>query len=322
LKAIVCHRYGTPEVLQLEEVRTPRVARDDDVLVKVAATSINSWDWDLLTCMPRTMNRATAPRGPRHPVLGADVAGVVEAVGAGVTRFRTGDAVFGDVSGCGWGGLGEYVATPENALAPMPAGLSFEQAAAAPQAAVLALQGLGYRGDVKVGDAVLINGAGGGVGTFAIQLAKASGAVVTAVDSASKLDTMRSLGADDVIDYRRERFSDRRGAYDRIVDVVLRGSIISRSRALRPGGVYGVIGGYMRRILQAVAIGPLLRGRTVGLVIHRPGREPLERLRPLLEAGTLLPVIDSTYPLNEARRAFERYGTGEVRGKVVITHGA
>jgi NADPH:quinone reductase-like Zn-dependent oxidoreductase len=320
MKAIVCDRYGTPDVLRLEELPPPRVERNDDVLVKVAATSVNSWDWDLLTCTPWLMNRITAPRGPRHRVLGADVAGRVEAVGPGVTRFRPGDGVYGDLSDCGWGGLGEYVSAPERVLAPMPAGLSFEQAAAVPQAGVLALQGLRYRGELRAGDAVLINGAGGGVGTFAIQLAKASGAVVTGVDSASKLDAMRSLGADDVIDYRRARFSDRRGRYDRIVDVVLRGSIISRSRALRAGGVYGVIGGHMRRILQTVAIGPLLRGRTAGLVIHRPSREPLEQLTPLLEAGTIVPVIDSTYALVDARRAFERFGTGDVRGKVVIAH--
>jgi NADPH:quinone reductase-like Zn-dependent oxidoreductase len=322
MKAIVCDRYGSPDVLRFEEVRTPRVERDDDVLVKVAATSVNSWDWDLLTCTPWVMNRITAPRRPRHRVLGADVAGRVEAVGPGVMGFRPGDAVYGDVSGCGWGGLGEYVGVPEHVLAPMPTGLSFEQAAAVPQAGVLALQGLRFRGEPRAGDAVLINGAGGGVGTFAIQLAKASGAAVTGVASASKLDATRSLGADEVIDYRRERFSDRRDRYDRIIDVILRGSIIARSRALRPGGVYGVIGGYMRRILQTVAIGRLLPGRTAGLVIHRPGREPLEQLTPLLEAGTVVPVIDSTYALEDARRAFERFGTGDVRGKVVIAHGA
>jgi NADPH:quinone reductase-like Zn-dependent oxidoreductase len=322
MKAIVCDRYGSPDVLRLEELPPPRVERDDDVLVKIAATSVNSWDWDLLTCTPRLMNRISSPRGPRHRVLGADVAGRVEAVGPDVTRFSPGDAVYGDVSGCGWGGLGEYVSVPERVLAPMPAGLSFEQAAAVPQAGVLALQGLRYRSELRPGDAVLINGAGGGVGTFAIQLAKASGAVVTGVDSASKLDAMRALGAAEVIDYRRESFSDRRGRYDRIIDIVLRGSIIARNRALRRGGVYCVIGGYMRRIAQTVAVGPLLPGRSVGLVIHRPGREQLEQLTPLLEAGAVEPIIDSTYPLEDARRAFERFGTGEVRGKVVIAHHA
>ena len=266
MRAIVCDRYDSPDVLRLEDIPPPRLQRDDDVLVKVAATSVNSWDWDVLTCTPWLLNRVTAPRGPRHRVLGADVAGRVEAVGAGVTRFRPGDAVYGDVSGCGWGGLGEYVSVPDRVLAPMPAGLGFEQAAAVPQAGVLALLGLRYRGALRAGDAVLINGAGGGVGTFAIQLAGGrSGAVVTGVDSASKLDAMRALGAHEVIDYRRERFSDRRAGYDRIVDVVLRGSLIARSRALRPGGVYAVIGGHMRRILQTVAIGPLLPGRTAGL---------------------------------------------------------
>jgi NADPH:quinone reductase-like Zn-dependent oxidoreductase len=314
MRAIVHHRHGSPDVLALEQVAEPRVERDDDVLVRVRATSINSWDWDLLR------GYLAVRRTPRHPVLGADVAGVVEAVGPGVRGLRAGDEVFGDLSREGWGGLGEYVCARERALAGMPAGLTFEQAAAVPQAGVLALQGLEYGG--ALGEAVLINGAGGGVGTFAVQMAKASGAAVTGVDRASKLDMLRALGADDVLDYRVDRFADRRARYDRVVDVVLRGSIVARSRALRPGGVYGVIGGTMPRILQTVTAGPLLRGRKVGLVIHRPGREPLEQLTALLEGGTIAPVIDSTYALEDARAAFERFGTGEVGGKVVITHDA
>ena len=284
------------------------------MLVKVRATSINSWDWDLLR------GRLTVGRRPRHPVMGADVAGSVEAVGGAVTRLRPGDDVFGDVSGHGWGGLGEYVCVSERALAAMPAGLSFEQAAAVPQAGVLALQGLRYRGEVEPGQHVLINGAGGGVGTFALQMAKASGAVVTGVDRASKRDMLRSLGADDFIDYREESFADRRARYDRIIDLFLETSIIRRSRALRPGGVYGVIGGSLPRIGQTAVLRPVIRG--VGVVIHRPGREQLERLTPLLEAGTVVPVIDSTYALRDARSAFERYGTGEFFGKVVIAHPA
>jgi NADPH:quinone reductase-like Zn-dependent oxidoreductase len=314
LKAILYGRFGSPDVLRLGEIAEPRIERDDHVLVKVEATSINSWDWDLLR------GYLAVRRTPRHPVMGADLAGTVEAVGPGVTRVRPGDRVYGDLSHEGWGGLGEYVCPRERALAPMPAGLTFEQAAAVPQAGVLALQGLEYRGGVKAGDAVLINGAGGGVGTFAVQMAKAWGAVVTGVDGAPKLELLRSLGADDVIDYRAERFWGRRDRYDRIVDVLLRGSIVARSRALRAGGVYGVIGGHMRRILQTALVGKLLRGRNAGVVIHRPGREPLERLTQLLEAGTIAPVIDGTYSLEDTRSAFERYGTGEFRGKVVITH--
>ncbi len=311
MKAVVYHRYGSPAELRLEQVPPPRVERDDHVLVKVRATSINSWDWDLLR------GYLAVRRKPRHPVMGADVAGVVEAVGASVTRFRPGDQVFGDLSHEGWGGLGEYACAREKALASMPAGLTFEQAAAVPQAGVLALQGLSHRGDVQPGHEVLINGAGGGVGTFAIQMAKASGAIVTGVDLATKLE---GLGFDEVIDYRHERFADRRGRYDRIIDVLLRESILARSRALRPGGVYGVIGGYLPRIAQAALLRPVMRGKRVGVVIHRPGREPLERLTALLEAGTLVPVIDSTYELKDTRSAFERYATGEFRGKVIITH--
>jgi NADPH:quinone reductase-like Zn-dependent oxidoreductase len=305
VKAIVYRRHGTPDELRLEEVPEPRLQRDDDVLVRVAATSINSWDWDLLR------GRMTVRRRPRHPVMGADVAGRVEAAGVAVTRFRSGDAVFGDVSGAGWGGLGEYVCVPERVLAAMPGGLTFEQAAAVPQAGVLALQGLEYGG--PLGETVLINGAGGGVGTFAVQMAKAAGARVTAVDSAPKLDMLRSLGADEVIDYRRDRID---GSYDRIVDLF---ASVERRRALRPGGVYGVIGGTIPRIAQTALVGLVVRRKRVGLVIHRPGREPLERLARLLEDGTIVPVIDGTYALEDARRAFERYGTGEVRGKIVIS---
>jgi NADPH:quinone reductase-like Zn-dependent oxidoreductase len=305
MRAVVYHRYGSPDELHVEDVPAPRVEREDDVLVKVHATSINSWDWDLLR------GRLTVGRTPRHPVMGADVAGRVEAVGTGVTRLRLGDAVFGDVSGHGWGGLGEYVCVPERALAAMPAGLSFEQAAAVPQAGVLALQGLEYGG--AMGREVLMNGAGGGVGSFVVQMAKASGAVVTGVDSAAKLEALRSLGCDEVIDYR-EGID---GRYDRIVDLF---ASMRRSRALRPGGVYGVIGGTLPRI-GAVALAGLFKRRTrVGVVVHKPGREPLEALTPLLEAGTVVPVIDGTFALEDARAAFERYASGEFFGKVVISH--
>jgi NADPH:quinone reductase-like Zn-dependent oxidoreductase len=306
LKAIVYHRYGTPEQLRLEDVPAPRIEHDDDVLVNVHATSINSWDWDLL------QGRMTVGRTPRRPVLGADVAGRVEAVGAAVTRLRPGDDVYGDVSGHGWGGLGEYVSVPERSLAAMPAGLSFEQAAAVPQAGVLALQGLEYGG--AMGGEVLMNGAGGGVGTFVVQMAKASGAVVTGVDSAPKLDALRELGCNEVIDYREQRIA---GRYDRVID--LHASRRCR-RALAPGGVYGVIGGTLPRIGWTALIGLAARRRRIGVVIHKPGREPLERLTPLLEDGTVVPVIDGTYPLEDARAAFERYASGEFFGKVVIAH--
>jgi NADPH:quinone reductase-like Zn-dependent oxidoreductase len=308
LKAIVYHRYGTPAELRLEQLPQPRLERDDDVLVRVRATSINSWDWDLLR------GRMTVGRRPRHPVMGADVAGEVEAVGGAVTRLRAGDQVFGDVSGHGWGGLGEFVCVPERALAAMPAGLSFEQAAAVPQAGILALQGLSFRGDVQAGEHVLMIGAGGGVGTFALQMAKASGALVTAVDSAGKLDMLRSLGADGVIDYREEEI---RGRYDRIIDLF---ASPHHRRPLAAGGVYGVIGGSLPRIAQTALVGLLTRRKRVGVVIHRPGREPLERLTPPLENGTVVPVIDSTYALADARSAFERYASGEFLGKVVIRH--
>lgn len=205
MKAIVCHEYGSPDVLKLEEIQTPTVGADE-VLVRVHAASVNSWDWDLLRGKPFVVRLLWGLLKPRNKILGADIAGRVEAVGGNVKRFQRGDEVFGDLCACGWGGFAEYVCARENALALKPADTSFEEAAAMPQAAVMALQGIRDYGRTEPGQEVLINGAGGGVGTFAVQIAKSFGAQVTGVDSTRKLDMMRSIGADDVIDYTQEDF--------------------------------------------------------------------------------------------------------------------
>jgi NADPH:quinone reductase-like Zn-dependent oxidoreductase len=319
VKAVAYHRYGGPEQLALEEVPVPSVG-DGEVLVRVRAASVNSWDWDLL--VGKAMNRVGALRSPRYPILGADIAGTVEAVGAGVALFRAGDEVFGDLSGHGWGGYAEYVSVPETTLAAKSPSLSFEEAASLPQAGVLALQSLEHRNGVQPGSRVLINGAGGGAGMFAVQMAKAAGAEVTGVDSALKLDPMRSIGADHVIDYVDEDFTKSGTTYDRIVDMVAKRSVRAYRRALEPGGTCVIVGGSMRVILQAITIGRMLQSRDdkhLGLLLHRPNAQDLARLNDHVEGGMLRPMIDRAYPLEDVPEAMRRIGAGDVVGKVVIT---
>jgi NADPH:quinone reductase-like Zn-dependent oxidoreductase len=242
------------------------------------------------------------------------VAGVVEAVGAKVTRFKAGDEVFGDLATAGWGSFAEYARAPEGALALKPAGMTVSQAASLPQAATLGMQGLRYDRPIRPGDQVLINGAGGGAGTFALQMAKSAGAEVTGVDSAAKLDRMRTVGADRVIDYVQEDFTQNGLRYDRILDFEAHHSMFDYRRALAPGGVYAMVGGTTARIMQAMALGPLLSragGRKMRVVMYEPGRD-LGDLVAFIAAGKIAPVIDSSYPLAEAREAFRR---GPVRGE-------
>ena len=320
MKAIVYTKYGSPDVLQLEEVEKP-APRDDEVLIKVHAASVNSWDWDLLRGMP-FISRIGAFRQPRYKILGADVAGRVEAVGGNVTRFQIGDQVFGDLSGCGWGGFAEYVCAREDALALKPAGLTFEEAAAVPQAAVLALQGLRDKGQVQPGQKVLINGAGGGVGTFAVQIAKSFGAEVTGVDSAGKLDLVRSLGADQVIDYTQEDFSKNGQRNDLILDMVVNRSVFDYKRALSPEGTFVIVGGSTPRILQTVLLAPIISktgNKKLGLLLHKPNPKDLDFMTELFEAGTVAPIIDKRYPLSEVAEALRYCASGQVQGKIVIT---
>ncbi len=320
MKAIAYNEYGSTEVLRPVEIPKPTVG-NDDVLVRIHASSVNSWDWDLLRGTP-FMNRIPGILTPKHKILGADIAGWIEAVGAGVTQLRPGDEVFGDTSRCGWGGFAEYVCAHQDALAPKPANLTFEEAAAVPQAGVLALQGLRYKGRIRPGQNVLINGAGGGVGTFAVQMAKSYGAEVTGVDSAGKLDMLRSIGADHVIDYQQEDFTKGGIRYDHIVDATARHSIFECRRVLAPEGTYGLIGGSGSPIAQAMLLGPLISmsgSQKMGAVFHKPGRDDLMALTELLEAGKVAPVIDSTYALADVAEALDYFGEGNVEGKIVIT---
>jgi NADPH:quinone reductase-like Zn-dependent oxidoreductase len=317
MKAIVYHRYGTPDALHLAEVAKPS-PRDNELLVKVYASSVNSWDWDLLRGKPFLTRVAGGLFRPKYPVIGADVAGRVEAAGKDVKQFRVGDEVYGDLSGCNWGGFAEYVCAAEHAWALKPAGITFDEAAAVPQAGVLALQGLRNKGHLQNGQKVLINGAGGGVGTFAVQIAKAFGAEVTGVDSTKKLEMLRSIGADHVIDYTKEDFTKSGKRYDLILDVVVQRSAADCKRALNAQGTYIIIGGASRPILQALLLGRWIN-RQITVLLHKPDQKDLDFITSLIEAGKVKPVIDSRYPLGAVPEALRYFGEGRVKGKIVIT---
>ena len=321
MKASVFTKYGSPDFFELKEVEKPAPG-DNDVRVKVFAASINSWDWEILIGKPfvnRIMAGLLKPK--RIQILGCDIAGRVERVGKKVKRFQPGDEVFGDLSRSGWGGFAEYVSAREKALALKPAGMTFEQAAAIPQAALLALQALHHKGDVQPGQKVLINGAGGGAGTFAIQIAKSIGAHVTGVDSTSKLDMMRSLGADQVIDYTQEDFTKNGQCYDLIVDIMATHSISDYKRSLSPGGEFIMVGGSSALVNKLMFLGPwisMIEGKKLGLLLHKANKG-LADLKALFEAGKVVPVIDRRYPLSELPEAMRYFGSGKAAGKVVIS---
>lgn len=321
MKAIVYTQYGSPDQLQVKEVEKP-ICNDDQVLVKVHAASINSWDWDLLEGKHLLVRMMDGWLKPQHKILGADIAGLVEAVGKNVSQFQPGDAVFGDIAGAGFGGFAEYVAVPGKLLAKKSPAMTFEQAAAIPQAGLLALQGLRHKGTISPGQQVLINGAGGGVGTLALQLAKSYGATVTCVDLAEKFDLLRSLGADHFIDYTKEDYTRNDLPYDLVLDVVAHRRIKDYKRALKPGGRFVMIGGSMGGLLiQMMLLGPLISrfgGKQIGIMGYRPNRDDLDSLSRLFEERKLTPVIDSCYPLEEAANAFRHFGTGKVNGKIVL----
>jgi len=319
MKAIVYTKYGSPDVLQLKEVAKP-TPKDNEVLIKVHAASINDWDWGLLQGTPFVNRLMFGLLKPKNKILGSDVAGRVEAVGRNVKQFQPGDEVFGDISGC-WGGFAEYVCARENALALKPASMTFDEAAAIPQAALLALQGLRDKGQIQPGQKVLINGAGGGAGTFAVQIAKSFGAEVTGVDSTSKLDMMRSIGADQVIDYTKEDFTKNGQRYDLILDVAAYHSIFDYRRALSPKGIYVMVGGSTRIFQGVMFLGPWISitgSKKMGVLMHKPNKD-LAFMKELFEAGKVVPVIDRRYPLSEVAEALRYFGEGHAQGKVVIT---
>lgn len=319
MKAIVQHEYGKPDVLKLEEVAKP-LPTDDEVLIRVHAVSINGSDWEGLRGKP-LYARLGGLRRPGNKILGSDIAGRVEVAGRNIQQFQPGDDVFGEMPSY-HGGFAEYVCVPEKMLIRKPAGLTFEQAAAIPQAGVIALQGIRTQGQVQPGQKVLINGGGGSAGTFALQLAKYYGAEVTGVDTTGKLDFMRSLGADHVIDYTREDFTKNKEQYDFILDVIAYRSVFAYARALKRGGSYFFVGGSIGVIFQSLLLGPLIRrmtGRNVRLLAVQRNQKDLAFVTELCEAGKIVPVIDKRYPLSEVPEALRYVGERRAKGKVVIT---
>lgn len=313
---MVYNKYGTTDVLKLKEVQVP-TPKDNEVKVKVHAVSVNSWDWDLLRGKP-FLARIGGLLKPKYKILGADIAGRVEEIGIDVKHFHPGDEVFGDISWCGWGGFAEYVCVREDALTLKPSTMTFEEASAIPQAGVLALQGL-RKGQIQEGHKVLINGAGGGVGTFALQIAKLYGAEVTCVDNTGKMDLLRSIGADYVIDYTQEDLKGR--CYDLILDVVGSRSILDYKRLLNPNGTYVMVGGSFSLILQIIFLGPVIsriEKKTMSILVHKPNKNDQNFLNDLFVDGTIVPIIDKQYALSEVAEAIQYLGEGKAKGKVVI----
>lgn len=315
MRAVVQDRYGGPEVLRVEDVPVPSPAAGQ-VLVRVAATSLNLSDWECLTGSP-LYARIGGLRTPARPTLGSDIAGVVESVGEGVTRFAPGDRVFGDNLALK-GGFAELALAPEPTLAPLPEGLDFVEASTIPQAGAIALQGMAR---VRPGARVLINGAGGGSGTFAIQLAKERGAHVTAVDNASKLDHMRSLGADAVVDYEREDFT-RGEPHDLVLDLVAHRSVLAYRRSVTRGGTYRCVGGSVGTLLRVLTAGSVLglaTGRSLGVLVVKEGPEHFLPLAELVTAGDVRVHVDRTFTLDDVPEALAHVGAGRALGKVVVT---
>ena len=319
MKAIVREIYGPPDVLHLADVPRPAI-RDGEVLVRVRAASANAGDWHLLRGTPLPFRLVAGLRIPRFRIIGTDIAGTVEAVGRNVTQFRPGDEVFGELSRCGFGAYAEFAAAPETALALKPANLSFEEAAAIPTAGCTALQGL-RKGRIHGAQRVLINGASGGVGTFAVQLARTFGAEVTAVCSTRNVDVVRSIGADRVLDYTREDFVASGQRYDVILAANGDRSIWDYRRALTASGSYVMTGGSNRQLAEALLFGPLLSmgSQKLGNVLVKPSQADLLVLKGLCENGQIRPVIDRGFALREVPAAVRYIEEGRARGKVVVT---
>ncbi|SDN12282.1 NADPH:quinone reductase [Psychrobacillus sp. OK028] len=320
MKAIISNKYGTPDVLELQEVTKP-IPNDDQILVKIHAASLNYGNLVLLTGKPFLSRFAFGLLKPKYQIPGGDISGTVEAVGKNIQHFKRGDEVFGDLSASGWGGFAEYVTVPEPALVLKPSNISFQEAAAVPMASTTALQSL-RKGKITSGQKVLINGASGGVGTFAVQIAKSFGAEVTAVCSTRNVDIVRSLGADDVIDYTKEDFTKSSKQYDLILAVNGYQPISAYKRSLSPNGNYVMVGGSGVQLTEAMVLGPLLSisgNKKMGSFLQRANQNDLMYIKELIEAGKLKPIIDKTFALSEVPNAFRYFEEGHTQGKIVIT---
>jgi NADPH:quinone reductase-like Zn-dependent oxidoreductase len=319
MKAVLFREFGNPDVLSVEEARMP-VPAENDVLIKVYATAINDWDLGKLTGKPYFTRLFYGFWKPKHHTLGCDVAGVVESTGAAVTRFKVGDRVYGDLHGCGFGAFAQYVCADENALESMPGTITFEEAAAIPHAATLAWQAYYDKGQLRDGMSVLINGAGGGVGAMALQLAKQYDIEVTGVDSEEKLAMLTEIGFDHVIDYQKEDFTENGRRYDLILDVKTTRSAFVYLRALNPDGIYVTVGGHMNRVLQIVLLSGWIAktsGKHVRVLGLRANRG-LAQMAGLIAAGKIKPLIDGPYKLDEVADAMWRYVDAKQTGRIVL----
>jgi NADPH:quinone reductase-like Zn-dependent oxidoreductase len=319
MKAVTYYEYGSPDLLKLEEVQKP-TPKDNEVLIKIHAASVNRSDWESLIGQP-LYARIGGLFKPGNHIMGSDVAGIIEAVGKDIKQFKPGDQVFGLMMNYG-GGFAEYACKSEQALALKPADMTFEEASAIPQAAFIALQGIRDKGKVQPGQKVLINGGGGGAGVFAIQLAKMAGAEVTGVDNAEKLDLMRSLGADHVIDYQKEDFTKNGKQYDLILDLIAQRSVFAYRRALKPNGTYYLAGGFVSTMFQILLLGPWIRKTTsknIRILAVQTDSKDLIYITELIQSGKIKLVIDKHYKFEETAAALRYLGEGHVRGKIVIT---
>ncbi|MBS4196493.1 NAD(P)-dependent alcohol dehydrogenase [Lederbergia citri] len=320
MKAIVYKKYGSPDVLNLTEVDKP-IPDDNKVLVKIHAASLNYGNLVLLKGEPFLARFAFGLLQPKYTIPGGDIAGRVEAVGKDVTQFKPGQEVFGDLSASGWGGFAEYVSVPENALALKPENLTFEEAAAVPMAAVTALQGLRDKGKIQAGQKVLINGASGGVGSFAVQLAKSFGAEVTGVCSTRNLEILRSIGADHVVDYTKDDFTEKGQKYDLILGVNGHHPITAYKRSLNANGTFIHVGGSGAQMFQTMTLGSWfsLSGRKkMSTLLQRQNQNDLIYVKELLEVGKVKPIIDKTFKMNEVVEAFTYFEQGHAQGKVIV----
>ncbi len=321
MKAIFYNKYGSSKNLKLKEIQKP-IPKDNEVLVKVYASSINSWDWDLLVGKPYIYRLIFGLFKPKNKIIGIDIAGKVELVGSKVKHLKVSDEVFGDISETGFGAFAEYAITTENFLAKKPVNATFEEAATLPHGGLLALQGLQFNGSIKKGQKVLINGAGGSTGPFALQMAKLEGAEVTCVDKPEKFEVLRKLGADHLIDYTKEDYTKQNKTYDLIIDLIAHKSVFNYKRALAANGSFTIVGGSVRSTLQIAIIGGIISkfsNKKMGILLHKPNTIALETLKAMFEEGKLKSIIDKNYALQDLPEAIQYYGDGHSVGKVVIT---
>ena len=319
MKAILLKEYGLPNVLEIGEVAKP-IPKDNEVLVRIHSASINDWDWGLVRGKPFVIRLFFGLKKPKIAIPGVDISGKIEAVGGNVSSFKMGDEIYCDLSECGCGGFAEYVCVPEKTLPIKPANLSHNDASALPHAALLALQGLVEMGKVKSGQSVLINGAGGGVGTLGIQILKSYGVKVTGVDSAEKLDLMTSLGFDSVMDYKKLDFTGTGVKYDLILDTKSNRSVFKYARALKKTGTYITVGGSMVRLLEIALLGPLISlftGKKLSVLIHQPNKG-LDRITKLVEEKQVKPVVDGPYGFDRIPELIQYFGEGRHLGKIVV----